>query len=77
MSTMGLLVQRLRKEVRWLVIRSDMMDTYLFSLDVIPEMMKLDVEVFRSRSILVDLVEVRRLQNNVLVVEIRVRFRMR
>jgi hypothetical protein len=40
---MGLLVQRLRKEVRWLVIRSDVVDTDFFSLDVIPEMMKIDV----------------------------------
>ena len=30
------------------------MDTNPFSLDVIPEMMKLDVEVFRPRSMLVN-----------------------
>ncbi len=55
MAAMHLLVQRLREKVRWLVVRSDMMDTDLFSLDVIPEVMKFDVEVFGPRSILVHL----------------------
>ncbi len=36
-----------------MVIRSDMVYSNLLSLDVVPEMMKFDVEVFRPRSILV------------------------
>ena len=51
---MGLLVQWLRKEVRWLVIRSDVVDTDFFSLDVVPELVKFDIEVFRPRPILMD-----------------------
>ena len=35
-----------------LVICSDMVDTNLFSLNVIPEMMKFDVEVFRPKPVL-------------------------
>ncbi len=52
MAAMWFLIQQLCKEVCWLVICSDMMDTDLFALDVVSEMMSLDVEVFRSRSIL-------------------------
>ena len=51
MSTMGLLVQWLRKEVRWLVIRSDVVDTDFFSLDVVPEVVKFYIEVFNPVAI--------------------------
>ena len=54
MAAMRLLIQRLCQEVRWLAVCSDVVDTDLLSLDVVPEMVKLDVEVFRSRTILVD-----------------------
>ena len=54
MAAMWFLIQWLRKKVRWLVIHSDMVDTSLFSLNVVPEMMKFDIEVFRPRPILVN-----------------------
>lgn len=55
MAAMCLLVQRFREKVRWLVIRLDMMDTDFFSLNVIPEVMEFDVEVFCPRTIFVHL----------------------
>ena len=54
MAAMWLLIQRLREEIRWLIIRSDVMYTDLLLFNVIPEMVELNVKVFRWRSVFVD-----------------------
>ena len=51
---MSFLIQWFRKKVRWLEIGSDVMDTDFLPFNVIPEMVKFDIEMLRSRSILVD-----------------------